>query len=275
MPSIDSVTPEEIIDAIVEEMQSQAAPSRYSVLVPSVYHVFLHPEDHERLRTVFPHIEREAVLALNESLSGLNKKNRSPIEIFSPSKRQKTYRRVNENEWKIYFYENHDQQAEDDPLIVKSLFDEPRPSEDRAGTATERATRPAASHSTGSQKLSETSRSHEASVYATLEFQDDHGPQIYEMTKSFIRVGRKVKDDTMKNKIWVDLVVSVAANVSKEHCEIRWDPSAKSFFLKDTSKFGTSVNGHLVSKDGEVRLPGKSKIQLADAVTLQFHSRTS
>jgi hypothetical protein len=124
------------------------------------------------------------------------------------------------------------------------------------------------------QPQAETQRS-EPSLYATLEYEDELGPHQFEMVKPFIRIGRKLREEALKNSIWVDLIVSVKANVSKEHCEIRFDTDQRHFFLKDTSKFGTLVNGQAVPKTGEVRLPEKAKIQLADAVTLQFRSRVT
>lgn len=273
-PSPVPVTPEEIIDLIVEEMEAGSAPSRYSVLVRSVYHVFLHPDDHERLRLVFPEVEREAIRALNERLQFLNKK---PSLGFFSNNTRKSYRRVGDGHWRVYFYENRDPEAADNPLIVRSLFDDPKASEERVGTATERTVRrgsdgrkeasfETATTSAGG-RMGETQRARPA-LYATVEFEDSNGPQRFEMTKPAIRIGRKSRDEAMR----ADLVVAVDTNVSKDHCEIRWDDAKKQFFLRDSSKFGTSVNGRVVPKEGEVVLPEKAKIKLADAVTLAFRS---
>ncbi|MBL8177165.1 MAG: FHA domain-containing protein [Bryobacterales bacterium] len=270
------VTPEEIIDTILDELEAETAPSRYSVFVRSVFHIFLHPADFAALRPAFAMVEQEARRALNERLAQLNK--RSVLDVFAAAANQvrKNYRRIGSGDWKIYFYENHDAEAEENPLIVKSLFDEPKAVEERIGAATERTVRRSAGG--GKQTTSnaagaaETQRT-EPPVYATLEYEDDLGPQQFDMAKPFIRVGRKLKDEAARNTVWVDCIVTVNANVSKEHCEIRFDSGQRTFFLKDTSKYGTSVNGALVPKDGEVRLPGKAKIRLADAVTLHFHSQ--
>jgi hypothetical protein len=114
------VTPEEIIDTIVDELEAETAPSRYSVLVRSVFHVFLHSADFAALRPVFAHIEDEAVRALNERLAALNK--RSMLDAISPSaSRKKSYRRIGDGDWKIVFYENHDAESAQNPLIVRSL----------------------------------------------------------------------------------------------------------------------------------------------------------
>lgn len=270
------VTPEEIIDTILDELEAETAPSRYSVFVRSVFHVFLHPTDFAALRPAFALVQQEATRALNERLAQLNK--RSMLDVFAAAANstKKNYRRIGSGDWKIYFYENHDSEAEENPLIVKSLFDEPRATEERVGTATERTVRRSAAgekHTTSNSTAPAETQRTEPSVFATLEFEDDLGPQQFEMAKPLIRVGRKLKDDGIRNTIWVDCIVTVNANVSKEHCEIRFDSGKRTFFLKDTSKYGTSVNGELVPKDGEVRLPGKAKIRLADAVTLHFRSQ--
>jgi len=270
------VTPEEIIDTILDELEAETAPSRYSVFVRSVFHVFLHPSDFAALRPAFGLVEQEARRALNERLAQLNK--RSVLDVFAAAANnvKKNYRRIGSSDWKIYFYENHDTEAEENALIVKSLFDEPKATEERIGTATERTVRRSSAgekHTTSSSTAPAETQRTEPSVFAMLEFEDDLGPQQFEMAKPFIRVGRKLKDDAAKNSIWVDCIVTVNANVSKEHCEIRFDSGKHTFFLKDTSKYGTSVNGELVPKDGEVRLPGKAKIRLADAVTLHFRSQ--
>lgn len=269
------VTPEEIIDTILDELEAETARSRYSVFVRSIFHVFLSPSDFASLRPVFGHIEDEAIRALNEKLATLNK--RSMLDVFSTSANaKKAYRKIGDGDWRISFYENRESDAEEDPLIVKSLFDEPQSSEERVGTATERTVRRSADgsrHSTSAPVTpAETQRS-EPSLYATLEYEDELGPHQFEMVKPFIRIGRKLREEALKNSIWVDVIVSVKANVSKEHCEIRFDTDQRGFFLKDTSKFGTLVNGQSAPKTGEMRLPEKARIQLADAVTLQFRSR--
>lgn len=269
-PSSVPVTPEEIIDLLVEEMEAGSAPSRYSVLVRSVYHVFLHPDDYERLRLVFPDIEREAVRALSERLEFLNRK---PVLAFLSNDNRKTWRRVGAGGWRVLFYENRDPEAEQNPLIVKSLFDEPHPMEERAGIATERTARRSASGQREAWVHAATTNSAGAprtrpSLYGTFTFEDSHGPQRYEMTQPSVRIGRQSKEDSLRP----DVVVAVEANVSKQHCEVRWDETKRQFFLRDSSKFGTSVNGKQVPPHSEVVLPHKAKIRLADTVTLVFRS---
>ena len=49
-PNTVYVTPEEIINFILEEMEAGTCPSYYSNLVPSVYEVYLYGEDFESVR---------------------------------------------------------------------------------------------------------------------------------------------------------------------------------------------------------------------------------
>src|SRR5262249_39957402 len=81
---------------------------------------------------------------------------------------------------------------------------------------------------------------------------------------------------------WVDLKLNAPPDVSREHCRIRRDPVSGSFFLKDVSQFGTTIDGKRVAgsletKDGqdrdrniEVALPPRAVIGLADSVFLNF-----
>jgi pSer/pThr/pTyr-binding forkhead associated (FHA) protein len=76
--------------------------------------------------------------------------------------------------------------------------------------------------------------------------------------------------------------IDASVDVSREHARIRRDPESGSFFIIDLSTLGTTLNGERLPKgyedsDGtkrengvETRLPGGSRIGLADTVFLQF-----
>src|SRR5579859_5857232 len=66
-------TAREIILEIVRNMREGLEPLHYSTLAPAVYHVYLHPEDMERVRGIIPRIVEEARRALDEELERLNK----------------------------------------------------------------------------------------------------------------------------------------------------------------------------------------------------------
>jgi len=80
---------------------------------------------------------------------------------------------------------------------------------------------------------------------------------------------------------WVDVQVVSSPRVSREHCRIRRAADGR-FFLQDVSTWGTSVDGQRVDpfvrqQEGRLEevghehpLTGPTRIQLADAVVIDF-----
>src|SRR5271157_4601692 len=66
-------TAREIILEIVRNMREGLEPLHYSTLAPTLYHVYLHPDDMERLRGIIPRIVEEARRALDAELESLNR----------------------------------------------------------------------------------------------------------------------------------------------------------------------------------------------------------
>jgi hypothetical protein len=82
----------------------------------------------------------------------------------------------------------------------------------------------------------------------------------------------------------VDVRIDARPDVSREHCRIRRDAASGAFFLKDVSRFGTTVDGQAapgsmellegksVDKNVEIPLPPRARIGLADVVVLEFEA---
>jgi FHA domain len=282
MPQQDTVrvTPEAIIGFILEEMEAGMCPSYYSNLVPSVYDVYLYGEDLERLRPLEQRMREEAVNALGEKLATLNKAaGRTPKLGFAGSKkRAKRYETL--GEWSVAFYENTDDDARENPLVIHSTFPLNAQADDRVGTLTERVSK---KRSDGQTLTTSTERSGDIDtrramgiVYASLSYQDDSGAHIYQMTKDLIKIGRGAEDR------WVDLKVNSKKDVSREHLQIRRDPVTGQMFIKDLSSLGTTVdgkrvlpsiqqvNGEDVDRNIEVPLPSKARIGLAGVLYMDF-----
>ncbi len=274
MPQQDTVqvTPEEIIGFILEEMEAGLCPSYYSNLVPSVYQVHLYGEDFERLRGLEQRMREEAVQALGEKLAELNKAARRK------SKRPKRYETL--GEWSVEFYENTDDDARENPLVIHSTFPMSVQTDDRAGTLTERVSK---RRSDGQTVTTSTERSgnldtHRAvgMVYANLAYEDDTGAHTYQMTKDLIKIGRGAQDR------WVDVKLNAKNDVSREHVQIRRDAETGRMFIKDLSSLGTTVegrrvppsiqrvNGEEADKNIEVPLPAKARIGLAGVLFIDF-----
>jgi hypothetical protein len=282
-PETAPVTPAEIIDLMLEEFRAEILELRYSFVVRSVFLVYLSGRDLKRLAPVLELTKTQAIRALNEALTALNKKK---LRIPGLASTQKRYEMIGDG-WIVEFHENTDDDAEENPLIIQSEF-APRQTidrdrDDRIGTETVRITKRAVSGLTTTttetiRSESMLNRTANNVVYATLEYQDERGNQTYEMTKDRIKIGRGANDT------WVDLRLHTKQDISREHVQIRLDTGSGKFFIKDLSTYGTSVDGKKIPPgvdrangsendlNVESPLPPKAKISLAGVLTLQFRA---
>ncbi len=280
-----SITPKDIVDFLLDEMEQGICPSFYSNLVPSVFDIYLHADDYERLRPLFSRVKKEASAALEEKLRAMNKAAQPKLRLPGVAAKPTKPKFETLGDWTVDVHENMDDDAPEHPLVIHSTFPaaagEP---DDRVGTLTERVTKRTA---TGETSTTATMRSGPMEtnraaglVFATLSYEDDTGPQTFQMTKDLIKIGRGGVDR------WVDVKLKSKKDISREHLQIRRDPASGNFFIKDMSSLGTTVDGKRVAPsispdiengDGadvdrnvEVPLPPKSKIGLAGVLTIDF-----
>src|SRR6202171_159493 len=274
------VTPEEIVTLILAEMEAGMCPGYYSNLVPSVYHVYLNIDDLDRLRAIHQRIREEAVRALEEELTRLNKAPKLKLPL-TDAKKRKRYEAL--GDFTVEFHENTDEDARENPLVIVSTFPVPSAPEDRVGTLTERVTKRSAdgqtSSTTSTQRGGPIDPKRAAGiVYAHIDYEDDLGAHAYQMVKDLIKIGRGGADR------WVDLKLSAKKDVSREHLQLRRDPDSGQIFIKDLSSLGTTVNGRRIpasiqrvngeesDKNLEVQLPANARIGLAGVVFLDFRA---
>jgi hypothetical protein len=113
---------------------------------------------------------------------------------------------------------------------------------------------------------------------AQLAYVDEQGPHTFVMRKDVVSIGRG------GSAHWVDVQVTTGPRVSREHCRIRRANNGR-FFLQDLSTWGTSVNGQRVkpfvqtSPAGQLEetgheheLPREARVQLADALLIEFQT---
>src|SRR5438132_986096 len=94
------VTPKEIIDFLLEEMEQGICPSFYSNLVPNVFDVYVYVDDLERLQPLQKRMREEAVTALEEKLGSLNKAAEPKLKLpLSAKKRINRYETL--GEWSV------------------------------------------------------------------------------------------------------------------------------------------------------------------------------
>jgi hypothetical protein len=279
-------TAREIIQEIVRNMREGLEPLHYSVLPPSVYHVYLHTDDLDRLRAIVPRIVEEARRALDAEVEKLNQA--SLAEKLKISRRHDPKIAVPDGGWQVQLLENTDDDVQPGDIAIHSELALPAKAEFGAGSMTKRiATRRMGG--TESTRTRIEAAPQPASVpavpaeaapgaFATISYEDNGGRKSYAMTKDEIVVGRGGRD------YWTDLKLDTLPDVSREHFRLRRDPASGKFFLKDLSRLGTTINGEKAPSsiefvDGEKRdrnveatVPPQARIGLAGVLTLEFRS---
>lgn len=299
-------TAREIILEIVRNMREGLEPLLDSTLAPSIYHVYLHPQDMDRLRGIFSRIEAEARRALDAELKKLNQASLAErLKVASKiSRRSEPKVEAPEGGWQVRLLENTDDDVEPGDIVIYSELAMPAKPEFGAGSLTKRiatrklagkespaapsydqkpasptsaetitATQPAAALAAAAPHVPATLAD---GSLAVIEYEDQGGRKVFQMTKEQIVVGRGGRD------YWTDLQLDTLPDVSREHFRLRRDATTGKFFLKDLSRLGTTINGEKVPSsielvDGEKRdrnveapVPETARIGLADVLFLDF-----
>jgi len=277
-----SATAREIILEIVRNMREGLEPLHYSTLSPALYHVYLHPDDMERLRGIVPRIVDEARRALDAELEALNRGGLA--ERLKIAKRGQPKVSAPEGGWQIRILENTDDDVEPGDIAIYSELALPAKDELGAGSMTKRiATRRMGGAETAAQASYRSSAPEPvapapapADAVAAIEYEDSGGRKTYYMTKDQIVVGRGGRD------YWTDLKLDTLPDVSREHFRLRRDPQSGKFFLKDLSRLGTTIDGARApssiefvndekrDRNVEALVPEHARIGLADVVFLDF-----
>ena len=273
-------TAREIILEIVRNMREGLEPLHYSTLAPAIYHVYLHPDDMERVRGIIPRIVDEARRALDEELERLNKASLS--ERLKLSRRGDPKIATPEGGWQIRILENTDDDVEAGDIVIYSELALPAKAELGAGSMTKRiSTRRLGGVETVATPKYEPAPAaapqNDGTTLAVIEYEDNGGRKTFRMTRDQIVVGRGGRD------YWTDLKLETLPDVSREHFRLRRDPSGQ-FFLKDLSRLGTTINGEKVPSsidfsgpdkrdlNVEAPVPAEARIGLAGVVYLEFRS---
>src|ERR1039458_7034785 len=279
-----SATARDVILEIVRNMKEGLEPLHYSVLPPAVYHVYLHPDDMERLRAIVPRIVEEARRALDAEVEALN--GPSIVERLKLAKRAAPQVAAPEGGWQIRILENTDDEVAAGDILIYSELALPAKAELGAGSMTRRiATRKlGATQMTTSPPLeaqaapSSEPPAADDGAFAVIEYADNSGRKAFRMTKDEIVVGRGGRD------YWTDIKLDTLPDVSREHFRLRRDAASGNFFLKDLSRLGTTIDGQAAPSsidftDGSKRdlnveapVPPQARIGLAGVVFLEFRS---
>src|SRR5580693_5284482 len=269
-------TARDIILEVLRNMREGLEPLHYTTLPPAIYHVYLHPDDFERLRGIFPRMRDETRKALDAEIV---QQNRASLGArLKLARKPEAKVETPDGGWHVEFFENSDEGIAPGDIVIYSELALPAKPEYGAGSMTKRiATRRLAGETTVSQKYEEQlPATEEMEAYAAIEYEDKAGRQTYRMTKNQIVIGRGGRD------YWTDLKLTTLPDVSREHVRLRRDAESGKFFIKDLSRLGTSVDGAQIpssvefvdgekrDKNVEVNLPEKARIGLAEVVFLDF-----
>jgi hypothetical protein len=284
-------TAREVILEIVRNMKEGLEPLHYSTLPPAIYHVYLHPDDMDRLRGILPRIVDEAKRALDAEVEQINRGSlaASLAERLKLARRGDPKISAPDGGWQIRILENTEEEVGQGDVVIYSELALPAKMELSDGSMTKRiATRKlggtqstAQSYETRKTEAAPAAApaaSPEEGVFAVIEYDDQGGHKTFQMSKNEIVVGRGGRD------YWTDIKLDTLADVSREHFRLRRDAESGKFFLKDLSRLGTTINGEAAPSSidfsgGEKRdlhveapVPAQARIGLAGVVFLEFRS---
>ena len=292
-------------------MEDRLYPLVYRVLPPRAYHVYLHPDDYREIETIAQVIAADAQRALTERVDALNRRPRwqglllgkqPPIEPPSAGWEISIHPDANGELERGQIgivsrlsvaaapkFEGGTPTTRIARTVVTGALRRTTMREEAvsATPATASAVAVQPSMIPISTTMTEPrvdpsavalAKVEAARGMAQLAYVDEQGPHTFVMRKDLVSIGRG------GSAHWVDVQITTGPRVSREHCRIRRAGDGR-FFLQDLSTWGTSVNGQRVkpyvhtSAAGQLEetgqeheLPRDARIQLADALQIEFQT---
>jgi hypothetical protein len=273
--AIRQITGDDVIAEILRNAEQGVFKIRYTVLLPSIYHVYLHPSDYDAIKPVLSALTAEARAALIERVEQLNR-DAKPSAIartlgFDSGKTVEY--KILDPDWTIEFHPDAEEKlGRGDIEIYSELASAERP-DFGEGAMTRHVTKRLSSGERtstsvpASEATAPARQRTDSAVFAYLRYEDADGPHEFAVNKNQVVIGRGGKS------FWVDLKIPAPPDISREHCRIRRDPATGRFFLTDVSQFGTTVDGKPApSGQVEMPLPKRAVVGLADQVFLTFEA---
>lgn len=267
---------------IVEEILYNSERGQFEfperVIVPAVYHIYLFPDDLDRLKPVERVIKEECKNALNKRLRHLNRKRfgRTAIQYG-----------IQAEDWEIQVLADyHDDAAPGSVKVVSSLA--PAEESELVGTVTVRVKRGAAVKAAAgspvtaavprttdsretkggreTKKASDTRAAETQAAWGTISWRDDEGEKVFPLLGPAVSVGRGSQMNVV--------IRNASEDVSRRHCSFRLDPAGKAWISDAGSSNGTELDGVALPPNTETALPDAARISLANGVvTLNFMRR--
>jgi hypothetical protein len=290
----------DIWKAVREELLLNLYALPFSTLAPTVYHVYLHPDDFDTIEGIAATLTEQIRQALTEEVARLNREMGSRVKTIVARLLERDRLAPVElppGGWEVNLRRDPDGELARGQLGIVSTLAMPAPVE-YAGTPTTRIVRSVVGASgrtatvthvpiTAAEQMAAPVSSLPATGVretegravrdrARLAYVDDLGAHDFVMRKDTVSIGRG------GSAVWVDVQVVTTARVSREHLRLRCDASGQ-FFVQDVSLWGTTVNGVTippalkgpegVAQPGpEHPLPSRARIGLADAIAIDFEA---
>ena len=251
-----------IINELIRNMELGRFEMAYSVLLPCVFAIYLHPDDHARLAGIFPLIIEDARRALGARVTEMNRA-RGGFGLSRSKKAEKEHRIASTN-WVIEFYPDTEGTVPQGDVEIHSELNEAAQPAFR-GTKTTLLGREPSVTSRRTGATQEIARPEPA--WAEIRYEDDSGPQTYLVSQNMVRVGRGGDDALM------DVALYASDEVSREHLTLRREAATGQFLITDRSTNGTWVNGRRLKKGIEEPLPERAEIGVGEVLTLQFEAK--
>ena len=251
-----------IINELIRNMELGRLELGYSILVPCIFSVYLHPDDYVRVASVQDLIQEDAKRALTARLAEWNAK----ADCCGETPRARRIGSPTNGWWIGLFADSESTVPPGDVEIHSELNDIAQPG--YRGTKTTLIDRTPSVTSARVVRDRENTRLRSGPVFAEIRYQDDSGPQTFLVTQNEVSIGRGGDD------LWVDLALYTTADeISREHLRLRRDPGSGEFKITDLSRNGTWLNGRRIAGNVEVLLPERAEISLAEMVSLAFEVR--
>ena len=184
MPLEGKVNGQTIIDELIRNMELGEFEMGYSVLLPCVFSLYLHPDDYARLEGVFDLIVDDAIRALCARVTQLN---RAPSKwgVKRPRRPPKEFK-IACKDWILEFLPDTESTVPLGDIEIHSELNETAQPGFRGTKTTLMDREP----SVTSPRAAAVTRRGSDTVYAEIRYEDDSGPQLYLVSQNEVRVGR-------------------------------------------------------------------------------------